>query len=78
MPIEQGVQVAISKLNGESETKVSDGMIQVNTKGKTIELLGNISGITSSSLLYYEICDGDSGGLNISSQLFDRIFIENQ
>jgi hypothetical protein len=75
MPIQQGVQVAVSQLNGESETKVSDGTIRVDTKGKTIELSGKISGITDSSLLYYQIDDGYYGG-TIASPLFDRIFIE--
>jgi hypothetical protein len=76
MPIEQGVQVAVSELKGEAETKVSDGTIQVDTEGNTIKLSGKISGVTSSSQLYYEIYDGDNGGMDISSPLFDRIIIE--
>lgn len=76
MPIEQGVQVSVSELKGEAETKVSDGTIQVDTEGNTIRLSGKISGVTSSSQLYYEIYDGDNGGMDISSPLFDRIIIE--
>lgn len=75
MSMEQGLQVSISELDGESEKKISDGTIEVDVEGNTIKLSGIIPGITSSSQLYYEIYDGYSG-TDISSPLFDRIFIE--
>lgn len=75
MSIEQGLQVSISKLDGESEKKVSDGIIEVDVEGDTLTLSGTIPGVTSSSQLYYEIYDGYSGA-DISSPLFDRILIE--
>ena len=75
MPIEQGMQVSVSQLNGASEKKISDGIIEVDIEGDVIKLSGTIPGVTSSSQLYYEIYDGYSGA-DISSPLFDRIFIE--
>ena len=73
MPIEQGMQVSVSQLNGASEKKISDGIIEVDIEGDVIKLSGTIPGVTSSSQLYYEIVDA---GADISSPLFDRIFIE--
>ncbi len=75
MPIEQGMQVSVSELNGASEKKISDGIIEVDIEGDVIKLSGTIPGVISSSQLYYEIYDGYSGA-DISSPLFDRIFIE--
>jgi len=76
MPIEQGMQVSVSELDGESEKNISDGIIQVDVEGDTIQLSGAIPGVTSASQLYYEIYDGYSGA-DVSSPLFDRIFVNN-
>jgi DNA-binding CsgD family transcriptional regulator len=76
MPIEQGVQVNIWELGGESENHIADGTIEVDTDGNTIKLSGKIPGITNSSQFYYEIYDGDYGAMDISGLLFDRLLIE--
>lgn len=76
MPIEQGVQVNIWELGGESENHIADGTIDVDTEGNTIQFSGKIPGITNSSQFYYDIYDGDYGAMDISGPLFDRLFIE--
>lgn len=76
MPIEQGVQVNIWELGGESENHISDGTIEVDTEGNTIKFSGKIPGITNSSQFYYDIYDGDYGAMDISGPLFDRVLIE--
>jgi hypothetical protein len=76
MPIEQGVQVSVRKLSGTQEKSISSGTINVDTAGNTLGFSGQIPGITSSSLFYYEVYDGDYGALDISGPLYDRLLIE--
>jgi len=76
MPIEQGVQVSVRKLSGVEEKNISSGTINVDTVGNTLSFSGKIPGITSSSLFYYEVYDGDFGAMDISGPLYDRLLIE--
>jgi len=76
MPIEQGVQVSIWKWSAEQEKNIASGSINVDTTGNTLSFSGKIPGITSSSLFYYEVYDGDFGAMDISGPLYDRLLIE--
>jgi hypothetical protein len=76
MSIEQGVQVSVRKLSGTQEKNISGGSLSVDSAGNTLSFSGKIPGITSSSLFYYEVYDGDYGAMDISGPLYDRLLIE--